>query len=59
MALPLRKVAYGQGVYVYDTDGNQYIDGSAGPTLFCVGHGNPLPRLGIGRFVSCQSHSFV
>ena len=41
MALPLRKVAYGQGVYVYDTDGNQYIDGSAGPTLFCVGHGNP------------------
>lgn len=41
MASPLRKVAYGQGVYVYDTDGNQYIDGSAGPTLFCVGHGNP------------------
>ena len=35
------KVAYGKGVYVYDTDGKQYIDGSGGPTLFCVGHGHP------------------
>ena len=34
------KVAHGEGVYVYDTDGNRYIDGSGGPTLFCVGHGN-------------------
>ena len=41
MTAPLRKVAYGKGVYVYDTDGNQFIDGSSGPTLFCVGHGNP------------------
>jgi adenosylmethionine-8-amino-7-oxononanoate aminotransferase len=40
MTSPLRKVAYGKGVYVYDTDGNQFIDGSSGPTLFCVGHGN-------------------
>ena len=34
------KVAHGEGVYVYDTDGNRYIDGSGGPTLFCIGHGN-------------------
>ena len=34
------KVSHGQGVYVYDSDGNRYIDGSGGPTLFCVGHGN-------------------
>ena len=34
------KVSHGEGVYVYDTDGNRYIDGSGGPTLFCIGHGN-------------------
>ena len=34
------KVSHGEGVYVYDTDGNRYIEGSGGPTLFCVGHGN-------------------
>ena len=34
------KVAYGKGVYVYDAEGNRYIDGSGGPTLFCIGHGN-------------------
>ena len=37
-ALP--KIASGRGVYVYDTDGRQYIDGSGGPALFCIGHGN-------------------
>ena len=34
------RVSHGEGVYVYDTDGNRYIEGSGGPTLFCVGHGN-------------------
>jgi adenosylmethionine-8-amino-7-oxononanoate aminotransferase len=33
-------VSHGEGVYIYDTDGNRYIEGSGGPTLFCVGHGN-------------------
>lgn len=36
-ALP--KVACGSGVYVYDQDGKQYIDGSSGPAVYCVGHG--------------------
>ena len=34
------KIAHGEGVYVYDADGNRYIDGSSGPALFCIGHGN-------------------
>jgi len=34
------KISHGEGVYVYDADGNRYIDGSSGPALFCLGHGN-------------------
>jgi len=37
-APPLPKVAWGKGCYVYDTDGKQYIDGSAGPAVFSLGH---------------------
>jgi adenosylmethionine-8-amino-7-oxononanoate aminotransferase len=36
----LPKIAYGKGSYLYDTDGRQYIDGSGGPAVFCLGHGN-------------------
>lgn len=38
MVLP--KIAWGKGCYVYDTVGNRYIDGSGGPAVFCIGHGN-------------------
>ncbi len=41
LAAAPHKIAYGRGVYVYDTTGKQYIDGSGGPTLFCIGHGHP------------------
>ena len=34
------RIDYGQGVYVFDQDGKRYIDGSGGPSVFCVGHGN-------------------
>ncbi len=33
-------VDYGKGAYVYDKSGKQYIDGSGGPSVFCLGHGN-------------------
>jgi adenosylmethionine-8-amino-7-oxononanoate aminotransferase len=36
----LPKIAYGKGSYVYDADGKQYIDGSGGPAVYCIGHGN-------------------
>ncbi len=37
-ALP--KVAWAKGSYVYDTNGKQYIDGSGGPAVYCIGHSN-------------------
>ena len=37
-ALP--KVARAQGSYLWDTSGKQYIDGSGGPAVYCIGHAN-------------------
>ncbi|WP_321392584.1 aspartate aminotransferase family protein [Emcibacter sp.] len=33
-------VARGQGVYLYDTAGKAYLDGSGGAAVSCLGHGN-------------------
>ena len=37
-ALP--KVAWGKGCYIYDQAGKKYIDGSSGPSVYCIGHGH-------------------
>ena len=37
-ALP--KVVRGKGSYLWDATGKQYIDGSGGPAVYCLGHGN-------------------
>jgi hypothetical protein len=36
----LPKVAQARGSYVWDISGKQYIDGSGGPAVYCLGHGN-------------------
>jgi adenosylmethionine-8-amino-7-oxononanoate aminotransferase len=33
------KISYGQGIYLYDESGKQYIDGSGGPLVVNIGHG--------------------
>lgn len=33
------KIAYGEGIYLYDESGHRYIDGSGGPLVINVGHG--------------------
>jgi adenosylmethionine-8-amino-7-oxononanoate aminotransferase len=32
-------VAKGDGIYLYDSSGKQYIDGSSGPVVCNIGHG--------------------
>jgi len=32
---------YGKGIYLYDTDGKTYIDGSSGAMVSNIGHSNP------------------
>jgi len=34
------QVARGEGVYLYDTHGKQYLDGSGGAAISCLGHGH-------------------
>ncbi|MEJ1159516.1 aspartate aminotransferase family protein [Prosthecomicrobium sp. N25] len=36
----LPKVAYGSGMHVFDASGKRYVDGSGGPAVYCLGHGN-------------------
>ena len=36
----LPKVARARGCYLWDVDGKQYIDGSGGPAVYCIGHSN-------------------
>jgi len=38
---PLPKISHGRGVYLWDTEGRRYIDGSGGPAVFAIGHGDP------------------
>lgn len=37
---PLPKVSHGRGSWITDQDGKQYLDGSGGPAVFCIGHGD-------------------
>jgi adenosylmethionine-8-amino-7-oxononanoate aminotransferase len=41
----------GEGVYLYDTDGRQYLDGSGGAAVSCLGHGHPYVIAAIKRQV--------
>jgi adenosylmethionine-8-amino-7-oxononanoate aminotransferase len=34
-------VTHGRGVFLYDTEGRQYLDGSGGPMTASIGHGVP------------------
>ena len=56
MALP--KIAWGRGVYVYDTTGKQYIDGSGGPAVYCLGYGNEEVNQAITRQLSKVMHGY-
>ncbi len=36
---PKRTIIRGEGIYLYDADGNRFIDGSGGPMVVNIGHG--------------------
>lgn len=36
---PRPQIAFGEGIYLVDTDGKRYLDGSGGPLVVNVGHG--------------------
>ena len=56
--LGLPKVAYGRGSYVYDQAGKQYIDGSGGPAVFCLGHAHPEVNEAIQEQLGRIAHGY-
>ena len=49
----------GEGVYLYDTDGKQYLDGSGGAAVSCVGHLHPYVISAIKRQIDQQRMKLV
>ncbi len=45
----LPKISHGRGVYLWDADGRQYIDGSGGPAVFSIGHGDARVNAAVAR----------
>jgi adenosylmethionine-8-amino-7-oxononanoate aminotransferase len=45
----LPKILRAKGSYLYDSSGKQYIDGSGGPAVFCIGHAHPEVNAAIMR----------
>lgn len=56
MRLP--KVDYGQGCYVFDTEGKRYIDGSSGPAVYSLGHAHPEVNEAIKRQLDRIAHGY-
>jgi adenosylmethionine-8-amino-7-oxononanoate aminotransferase len=55
-ALP--KVAWAKGSYLHDIDGKQYIDGSGGPAVYCIGHSNTEVNDAIKRQLDRIAHGY-
>jgi adenosylmethionine-8-amino-7-oxononanoate aminotransferase len=54
----LPKVAWGKGSYLYDAHGKQYIDGSGGPAVYCIGHGNTEVNAAIASQLDRIAHGY-
>jgi adenosylmethionine-8-amino-7-oxononanoate aminotransferase len=54
----LPTIAYGKGSYVYDADGKRYLDGSGGPAVFCLGHGDEEVNAAIKAQLDRVAHGY-
>jgi adenosylmethionine-8-amino-7-oxononanoate aminotransferase len=54
----LPKVVWAKGCYLTDTDGKQYIDGSGGPAVYCIGHGNEEVNEAISKQLERIAHGY-
>ncbi len=56
--LPPPKVAFGRGCYLTDVNGKLYIDGSGGPAVYCIGHGNEEVNAAISAQLERVAHGY-
>jgi adenosylmethionine-8-amino-7-oxononanoate aminotransferase len=54
----LPKIAYGKGSRLFDTSGKDYIDGSGGPAVFCLGHAHPEVNEAIKQQLDRVAHGY-
>ncbi|MFC3182034.1 aspartate aminotransferase family protein [Cypionkella sinensis] len=55
-ALP--KVTHARGSYLWDATGKQYIDGSGGPAVYCLGHAHPEVNAAIAAQLGQIAHGY-
>jgi adenosylmethionine-8-amino-7-oxononanoate aminotransferase len=54
----LPKIAFGKGSRLFDVNGKDYIDGSGGPAVFCLGHAHPEVNEAIKRQLDRVAHGY-
>lgn len=54
----LPKIAYGKGSRLFDVSGKDYIDGSGGPAVFCLGHAHPEVNDAIKQQLDRVAHGY-
>lgn len=55
-ALP--KVVRAKGSYLWDVEGRQYIDGSGGPAVYCLGHANEEVNAAVMAQMGAIAHGY-
>ena len=55
-ALP--RVTHARGSYLWDAAGKQYIDGSGGPAVYCLGHAHPEVNAAVMAQMSDIAHAY-
>lgn len=54
----LPKVVRAKGSYLWDTEGRQYIDGSGGPAVYCLGHANEEVNAAVMAQLGAIAHGY-
>ncbi len=54
----LPRVTHAKGSYLWDATGKQYIDGSGGPAVYCLGHANPEVNAAVAAQMADIAHGY-
>jgi adenosylmethionine-8-amino-7-oxononanoate aminotransferase len=54
----LPRVARGEGIHIYDSEGRRYIDASGGPAVYCLGHNHPEVNEAVKRQLDKIAHAY-
>jgi adenosylmethionine-8-amino-7-oxononanoate aminotransferase len=57
-AANLPRAKWAKGSYIHDANGKRYIDGSSGPAVYCIGHGNEEVNAAIADQLSRIAHGY-